>query len=97
MLKIDGLEVIIQFCIDVQKSRAWYTDFLGIAPIAYGAGLFVLGDNTRLHLAPAAPGTGRGERLCTFTSRASTRRTPSSPGAGTRSTRSPTTTRSGGS
>ncbi len=60
MLKIGGLEIIIQFCIDPDKSRAWYADFLGIEPIAYGAGLFVLGDGTRLHLAPAAPGTGRG-------------------------------------
>jgi hypothetical protein len=44
MLKIGGLEIIVQFCIDPEKSRAWYADFLGIEPIAYGAGLFVLGD-----------------------------------------------------
>jgi len=60
MLKISGLEIVIQFCIDTEKSKAWYADFLGVEPIAYGAGLFVLGDKTRLHLAPAAPGTGRG-------------------------------------
>ena len=60
MLKIGGLEIIIQFCIDTEKSKAWYADFLGIEPIAYGAGLFALDDGTRFHLAPATPGTGRG-------------------------------------
>ncbi len=60
MLKIGGLEVIVQFCIDPDRSRAWYADFLGIEPTSYGEGLFALGDGARLHLARAAPGTGRG-------------------------------------
>jgi predicted enzyme related to lactoylglutathione lyase len=59
VLQINGVEVIVQFCLDIEKSKAWYEDFLGVAAIAYGGGLFALG-GTALHLAPGAPGTGRG-------------------------------------
>jgi catechol 2,3-dioxygenase-like lactoylglutathione lyase family enzyme len=58
-MKITGVEIVIQFCLDVEKSRAWYEDFLGLKSIAYGGGLFAL-NGTPLHLAPAASGTGRG-------------------------------------
>ncbi len=58
-MKIGSVEVIVQFCLDIEKSRAWYEDFLGLKAIAYGAGLFAL-VGTPLHLAPATPGTGRG-------------------------------------
>ena len=58
-MKIISIELVIQFCLDAKKSRAWYEDFLGVKAIAYGAGLFAL-DGTPVHLAPATPGTGRG-------------------------------------
>jgi lactoylglutathione lyase len=59
VMKISGVEVIVQFCLDMAKSKAWYEDFLGLEAVAYGGGLFAL-DGTALHLAPGAPGTGRG-------------------------------------
>ena len=58
-MQIRSVEVILQFCVDLEQSRAWYEDFLGLKAIAYGAGLFALA-GTPVHLAPAAPGTGRG-------------------------------------
>ena len=58
-MKISSVEVIVQFCRDMEQSKAWYEDFLGVAAVAYGGGLFALA-GTALHLAPGAPGTGRG-------------------------------------
>ena len=59
MVKINRVEVIVQFCLDMEKSKAWYGDFLGLQAVDYGGGLFAL-DGTTLLLAPASPGTGRG-------------------------------------
>ena len=58
-MKISSVEVIVQFCLDIEQSKAWYEDFLGVEAVAYGGGLFALA-GTALHLAPGAPGTGRG-------------------------------------
>jgi catechol 2,3-dioxygenase-like lactoylglutathione lyase family enzyme len=58
-MKISSVEVIVQFCLDMEQSKAWYEDFLGVEAVAYGGGLFALA-GTALHLAPGAPGTGRG-------------------------------------
>ncbi len=58
-MQISRVEVILQFCLDVEKAQAWYEDFLGVKAIAYGGGLFAL-EGTPVHLAPAVPGTGRG-------------------------------------
>ena len=58
-MKISSVEVIVQFCLDMERSKAWYEDFLGVEAVAYGGGLFAL-TGTALHLAPGAPGTGRG-------------------------------------
>jgi predicted enzyme related to lactoylglutathione lyase len=58
-MQIRGVELILQFCVDLERSRAWYEDFLGVKAVAYGGGLFWLG-GTAVHLAQAAPGTGRG-------------------------------------
>ena len=35
-MKISGVEVIVQFCLDMEKSKAWYEDFLGLEAVAYG-------------------------------------------------------------
>jgi hypothetical protein len=66
-MQIRSVELILQFCLDVETSKARYEDFLGRNAIPYGAGLFAL-RGTALHLAPATPGTGRGARGCTSTS-----------------------------
>jgi catechol 2,3-dioxygenase-like lactoylglutathione lyase family enzyme len=58
-MRINSVEIVIQFCLDVEKSRAWYEDFLGMKAVDYGSGLFAL-SGTPLHLAPGALGTGRG-------------------------------------
>ena len=28
-MKVSGIEVVVQFCVDPEKSKAWYADFLG--------------------------------------------------------------------
>jgi len=58
-MKVSGIEVVAQFCVDPEKSKAWYTDFLGAETTQYPSPLFVLGGSTLL-LAPGTPGTGRG-------------------------------------
>jgi predicted enzyme related to lactoylglutathione lyase len=60
MLKVNRIEAILQFCVDPEKSKAWYADFLGMDTTAYDGPMFVLEGNTTLFLAPGAPGTGRG-------------------------------------
>jgi predicted enzyme related to lactoylglutathione lyase len=59
MIKMSHVEIILQFCLDMERSKNWYEDFLGLKAVAYGGGLFVF-DGTTLHLAPGSPGTGRG-------------------------------------
>src|SRR5262245_33404552 len=59
VMKASGMEVVVQFCVDPEKSKAWYADFLGVETTQYPSPLFVLGGSTLL-LAPGAPGTGRG-------------------------------------
>lgn len=58
-MKVSGMEVVAQFCVDPEKSKAWYADFLGVETTQYPSPLFVLGGSTLL-LALGAPGTGRG-------------------------------------
>ena len=58
-MKISGIEVVVQFCVDPEKSQAWYADFLGLETTKYPSPLFVL-EGATLLLAPGAPGTGRG-------------------------------------
>jgi len=58
-MKASGIEVVVQFCVDPEKSKAWYADFLGVETTQYPSPLFVLGGSTLL-LAPGAPRTGRG-------------------------------------
>lgn len=58
-MKISGIEVVVQFCLDPEKSKAWYADFLGLETRNYPSPLFVLEGSTLL-LAPGSPGTGRG-------------------------------------
>jgi predicted enzyme related to lactoylglutathione lyase len=58
-MKVSRIEVVVQFCVDPEKSQAWYADFLGVETTPYPAPLFVL-EGATLLLAPGAPGTGRG-------------------------------------
>ena len=58
-MKVSGIEVVVQFCVDPEKSKVWYADFLGLETTEYPSPLFVLGGSTLL-LAPGVPGTGRG-------------------------------------
>jgi catechol 2,3-dioxygenase-like lactoylglutathione lyase family enzyme len=58
-MQIRGVELILQFCLNLERSRAWYEDVLGVKAVAYGGGLFWLG-NRVVHLAQAAPDTCRG-------------------------------------
>ena len=58
-MQVSGIEVVVQFCVDPEKSKAWYADFLRLETTPYPSPLFVLGGSTLL-LAPGAPGTGRG-------------------------------------
>jgi predicted enzyme related to lactoylglutathione lyase len=58
-MKVLGIEAVVQFCVDPEKSKAWYTDFVGLETTEYPSPLFVLGGSTLL-LAPGTPGTGRG-------------------------------------
>jgi predicted enzyme related to lactoylglutathione lyase len=59
VMKVSGIEVVVQFCLDPEKAKAWYADFLGLETTEYPSPLFVLEGSTLL-LAPGAPGTGRG-------------------------------------
>jgi len=58
-MQVSGIEAVAPFCVDPEKSKAWYADFLGVETTTYPSPLFVLGGSTLL-LAPGAPGTGRG-------------------------------------
>ena len=58
-MKVSEIEVVVQFCVNPEKSKAWYADFLGVETMKYPSPLFVLGGSTLL-LAPGTPGTGRG-------------------------------------
>jgi predicted enzyme related to lactoylglutathione lyase len=58
-MKVSAIEVVVQFCVDPEQSKAWYTDFLGVETTPYPSPLFVLSGTTLL-LAPGTPGTGRG-------------------------------------
>jgi hypothetical protein len=73
-MQVSGIEVVVQFCVDPEKSQAWYADFLGLETTKYPAPLFVL-EGSSLLLAPAAPGTGRGGTGVYFNVERSTRRT----------------------
>lgn len=59
-MKINRIEAVLQFCVDPEKSKIWYADFLGMETTDYDGPMFVLEGNTTLFLAPGAPGTGRG-------------------------------------
>ena len=59
-MKVSRIEAVLQFCVDPEKSRAWYADFLGLETTEYPAPLFSLDGDTSLLLAPGTPGTGRG-------------------------------------
>ena len=75
-MKISGIEVVVQFCLDPEKSKAWYTDFLGLETRKYPSPLFVLEGST-LFLPPGLQGRDAVGRACTSMSRASIRRTKS--------------------
>jgi predicted enzyme related to lactoylglutathione lyase len=66
VMKVSGIEVVVQFCVDPAKSQAWYADFLGVETTQYPSPLFVL-EGTALLLAPGVPGTGRGGTGVYFT------------------------------
>ena len=59
-MKISRIETVLQFCVDPEKSKAWYADLLGLETTEYDGPLFVLEGGTTLFLAPGAPATGRG-------------------------------------
>src|SRR6266516_7948618 len=42
VMKVSGIEVVVQFCVDPEKSKAWYADFLGLETTKYPSPLFVL-------------------------------------------------------
>jgi hypothetical protein len=75
-MKVPAIEVVVQFCVDPEKSKAWYADFLGVETTQYPSPLFVL-QGTTLLLAPGRPGQGAAGPGCISTSRVSTRRTKS--------------------
>ena len=47
-MKVSGIEVVVQFCVDPEKSQAWYADFLGVETTPYPSPLFVLAGATLL-------------------------------------------------
>jgi len=59
-VNVKRIDSALQFCLDPEKSAAWYKDFLGVGTTPYDLPLFAFGDSATLLLAPGAPGTGRG-------------------------------------
>ena len=56
-MKVSGIEVVVQFCVDPEKSKAWYAAFLGVETTKIPRRCSCWGSLTLL-LAPGAPGTG---------------------------------------
>lgn len=59
-MQVRRIETVIQWVSDVEASKAWYTDFLGVEPTPYDAPYYKFGEHAYVILAPSEPGTGRG-------------------------------------
>ena len=59
-MNANRLDSVMQYVADLDASKAWYQDFLGVEPTAFDIPLFQIGEGASLFLAPSAPGTGRG-------------------------------------
>ncbi len=54
------LSGVMQYAMDLDASKAWYADFLGVEPEDFQLPMFAWGDGAQLLIAPASPETGRG-------------------------------------
>ena len=59
-MRAQRIETVLQWVGDVEASRKWYADLLGIEPTPYDAPYFKFAEHAYLILGQASPGTGRG-------------------------------------
>ncbi len=59
-MKVRRIETVLQWVTDVERSKLWYADLLGIEPTPYDTAYFKFAEHAYLILGPAAEGTGRG-------------------------------------
>ena len=59
-MQVRRIETVMQWANDVEASKQWYADFLGVEPTPFEMPFFRFGEQAYLMLAPASPGTGRG-------------------------------------
>jgi catechol 2,3-dioxygenase-like lactoylglutathione lyase family enzyme len=59
-MKVRRIETVLQWVTDVERSKQWYADLLGIEPTPYDTAYFKFAEHAYLILVPAAAGTGRG-------------------------------------
>ena len=59
-MQVRGIETVMQWANDVEASKRWYADFLGVEPTPYDVPYFQFAEHAYLILAAASPGTGRG-------------------------------------
>lgn len=57
---IAKIATVVQWCSDVEASKAWYTRLLGLPVTPYEGPYFRFDEGCYLILAPASAGTGRG-------------------------------------
>ena len=58
-MRVRRIETAIQFVSDLEASKAWYADLLGVEPTVYEAPFFKFDEHACVILAPSAAGTGR--------------------------------------
>jgi predicted enzyme related to lactoylglutathione lyase len=59
-MRVRRIETAIQFVSDLEKSKAWYADVLGIEPTPYEGPYFKFNEHAYVILAQSSPSTGRG-------------------------------------
>ena len=59
-MKTTAVSGVMQYVADLEASKAWYEDFLGVKTSPFEVPLFEWGEGCQLLLAPSSEGTGRG-------------------------------------
>jgi predicted enzyme related to lactoylglutathione lyase len=59
-VRVRRIETVLQWVNDVEASKRWYADLLGVDTTPYEAPYFKFAEHCYLILGQAAPGTGRG-------------------------------------
>jgi len=73
-MQVSGIEVVAPFCVDPEKSKAWYADFLGVEATTYPSRCSCW-EARPCFLRLGLPGQDAAGRACTSTLSVSTRRT----------------------